>query len=146
MRLIDAEKITDTIGRGLLVGSNLSQEKSWCEGYRYALGFALGVIADAPTADTETRTGGHWILKPAEEIGCTNCRCSVCGEEYFMPNVYKDPYEYCPSCGASMTAEEETETRDHDGCAGCIHEEKKPWENPCRKCKHSHRDLWRPRP
>lgn len=53
MKLIDAEKITDTIGRGLLVGSNLSKEKSWYDGYRCALEFALGVIVDAPAVPAE---------------------------------------------------------------------------------------------
>ena len=30
-----------------------------------------------------------------------------------------------------------------DGCKGCKYEDKEEWEEPCRRCKNSYKNMWR---
>lgn len=50
-----------------------------------------------------------WIVYKPEDIGCFNCRCSVCNTEFFIPTRKgKVPYKHCPECGTKMTEDEAT--------------------------------------
>lgn len=45
---------------------------------------------------------GKWIIDEFEDIysyTCTNCRCEILLEKYFIP------YDYCPNCGVKMKGE-----------------------------------------
>lgn len=53
--------------------------------------------------EEEPERRGRWIHRPVEEWGASNCKCSVCGTEYFFPLLLKGGADnYCGNCGARM--------------------------------------------
>lgn len=62
----------------------------------------VDLLENLPSAE---RTG-RWIHRPVEEWGASNCKCSVCGTEYFFPLLLKGGADnYCGNCGARMVEE-----------------------------------------
>lgn len=58
--------------------------------------------------DAQEVRHGWWIHRPVEEWGASNCKCSVCGTEYFFPLLLKGGADnYCGNCGARMNLKEQ---------------------------------------
>ena len=63
-------------------------------------------IDELQTYDVQEVRRGRWIHRPVEEWGASNCKCSVCGAEYFFPLLLKGGADnYCGNCGARMVEE-----------------------------------------
>lgn len=57
----------------------------------------------ARKGDIQRVKHGQWIHRPIEEWGASNCKCSLCGTEYFFPLLLKGGADnYCGNCGAKM--------------------------------------------
>lgn len=57
----------------------------------------------ARKGDIQRVKHGQWIHRPVEEWGASNCKCSLCGTEYFFPLLLKEGADnYCGNCGAKM--------------------------------------------
>lgn len=60
---------------------------------------AVSLVESIPSAERR----GQWIHRPVEEWGASNCKCSICGAEYFFPLLLKGGVDnYCGNCGAKM--------------------------------------------
>ena len=50
----------------------------------------------------------EWIVRPVRDWGASNCRCPVCGTEYFFPGILVgEAPDTCDCCGARMDGGEE---------------------------------------
>lgn len=91
MRLIDADK--------------LKLHYSWWEGFdnlKEAKKDFDTIVDLQPTVTVET-AHGRWEIRPMDDWGASNCRCSFCGYEDFQPMILKGvAHKYCPNCGAKM--------------------------------------------
>ena len=107
MRLIDADKLLDTLG----IDSLDCEKCSWGNFDYCKRGSdfvdACSAIEDAPTVDAEPVRHGRWDTKYLSEdedwsgIEHTIGRCSVCGGKVDIAGK-RIPYLYCPFCGAKL--------------------------------------------
>lgn len=67
-----------------------------------------------------------WIIYKPEDIGCYNCRCSLCKKQFFFPSIVREPYRYCPHCGIRMEFEDDntdgTRGRGESQGVGCTND------------------------
>lgn len=66
----------------------------------------LQLIDGQPTADVRENVHAEWIFIPIDDsrgrrTGDIGCVCKKCTREIFLP-FSKDPYNFCPNCGADM--------------------------------------------
>lgn len=104
MRLIDADKLLDTLG----IDSLDCEKCSWGNFDYCKRGSdfvdACSAIEDAPTVDAEPVRHGHWV----DNNGRYGWFCSQCKKEnnyaydYNENNVIELQDHYCPNCGARM--------------------------------------------
>jgi len=89
-RLIDIDDLKDPY-------EGTSQEGGW------VTNLLAVILAKAPRADAEYIRHAHWKIRPMEDWGASNCKCSACGYEDFQPMALKGGlHKYCPDCGAKM--------------------------------------------
>lgn len=68
-------------------------------------------------------------------------------------NAQDDPDQYSGCCNwingvleaKEIILSEQKEPCEHDGCVGCMHEEKNNDEYPCNHCKQCYIDQWKPK-
>ncbi len=73
----------------------------WSKGYDEAIGVAIGIIEDTPSADVAPVVHGHW--KYVDDDVYTCYKCSACGS-----TLAGDKSRYCPGCGAKKDESEGT--------------------------------------
>lgn len=64
-------------------------------------------IEGLPAADVEPVRHGRWVYKPSTTTTLSTTNCSVCGwwtQDFAVVGTYC----FCPSCGAKMDLEDET--------------------------------------
>lgn len=49
----------------------------------------------------------------------------TCGENFKGCHLYPEIYS------------------DLDGCKGCKYDDKEEWEEPCKRCRNAHKNMWR---
>ena len=92
----------------------------------------------------------HYIAKDPLKGGLT---ATIEGEAVYQYDAFN-----CPHCGCQYIAqprkasaelddivvvgEDEDEAEEHDGCDGCVHEDKSGDEEPCRHCKQNYTDKY----
>ena len=68
---------------------------------------------EEPKADVQEVVHGAWQEKEiidADHVDWQSARCSVCGKYHTTPYLYYfDNFNYCPSCGARMDVQDNTE-------------------------------------
>lgn len=96
MRLIDADKLlekTDCLFRDLA-----STEDYMGIGYNHGVGDSIAIIKNVPTIEAEPVKHGRWKRIDGQPH---IMECLECGSL-----SVENRYNYCPSCGAKMDAEE----------------------------------------
>ena len=88
MRLIDAEKLFDEVGR--IKPKNKQHYED--------IGTFMNMITNSPTIEPKAKTG-RW---ESEHSGyyADNYVCSCCGFTKLF--TYNELYDFCPNCGADM--------------------------------------------
>ena len=56
--------------------------------------------------------------------------------------AYNMGYEDGVEAYKAMMEIEKEEKEEHDGCVSCRFEDKKEYEDPCRRCSHNFTDKW----
>lgn len=82
--------------------SNLNGNHEQAKAYNHC----LGIIDERKTADVRENVHGEWIFIPIDDsrgrrTGDMRCVCTKCTYEIVLP-FSKNPYNYCPNCGADM--------------------------------------------
>ena len=72
----------------------------------YNADWIVSFIETQPTADAREVKRGHWIYPDDHHIACT---CSCCGWNGLLYESDVGGMPYCPSCGAKMDGEEQTQ-------------------------------------
>jgi rRNA maturation protein Nop10 len=80
---------------------------------KYSEWYLADVLEQQPTVDAVPVRHGKWIIRDNPGTGWYRVTCSECGEDVtstapcigFFPNA-KVTWDYCPSCGARMDADE----------------------------------------
>ncbi len=100
MRLIDADYVMEALRD--LDEKNEDVEIDTPEvGFVYGIRTALEIVDFAPTFSNH----GHWIFDREKWPEGRMFRCSACGLTF----AFLNPRNFCPSCGATMDEETETE-------------------------------------
>lgn len=61
-------------------------------------------------------------------------------------NSYFEGAEWLFGKVREVILSEQKNATEHDGCDGCLHEEKTNEEYPCNHCKQCYIDQWKPKP
>lgn len=69
---------------------------------------ALSEIREMLQSEPERKTG-NWIIEPHAVKGMYNHRCSACMSIVMTAPTSRPKYKYCPTCGARMEVEHETD-------------------------------------
>ena len=115
MALINKQKAIDEI-RNFQAQVTCSFSKDWESGINEGFDHAVGVIELMEEVDAEPVRHGHWNGIEKESRGytdifeCSECKCYV--RTPFMMKVME--YDFCPSCGAKMDAQEKDDDRKTD--------------------------------
>lgn len=63
----------------------------------------ITVLESLPTADVRENVHGDWDFEEYPD-GYYHSECSICGS-WFKEDVFLNPYNFCPNCGADMRGE-----------------------------------------
>ena len=116
MRLGDLDALKDHL-EDLQSYTALGKEHAYYRGETNALKIAIRNVENAPTIDAVPVEHGAWEEETVDSYeenaviaDWQSARCSVCKQYLTTPYMYYfEHYNYCPNCGAKMSAKEDGE-------------------------------------